>query len=133
VFCNFVQHLGSPVWKVAREEAPLFREIADQIEAETATAASMSRRRSEMFDPEGLEEADQLRMSLRREAKRRVVIHHKSAIATGKLLCLPSSMRELRSVAEAKFRKVVTTVLTVDGAEVEDIDVLRDGDHLFVC
>jgi hypothetical protein len=27
----------------------------------------------------------------------------------------------------------VTTVLTVDGAEVEDIDVLRDGDHLFVC
>ncbi|XP_066317554.1 potassium channel KAT4-like [Miscanthus floridulus] len=133
VFCNFVQHLGSPVWKVAREEAPLFREIADQIEAEAATAASMSRRRSEMLNPEGLEEADQLRMSLRREAKRRVVIHQKSENAAGKLLCLPGSMRELRSVAEAKFRKVVTTVLTVDGAEVEDIDVLRDGDHLFVC
>ena len=135
VLCNFVQHLGSPVWKVAREEAPLFREIADQIEAEAATAASMSgRRTSEMFEPEGLEEADdELRMSLRREAKRRVVIHHKSENAAGKLLCLPGSMRELRSVAEAKFRKVVTTVLTVDGAEVEGIDVLRDGDHLVVC
>ncbi|XP_066331875.1 potassium channel KAT4-like [Miscanthus floridulus] len=109
VMCNFVQHLGSPAWKVAREEAPLFWEIADQIEAETATSASMSRRRSEMFDPEGPEEADQLRMSLRREAKLRVVIHHKSENAAGMLLCLPGSMRELRSVVEAKFRKVVTT------------------------
>jgi potassium channel len=131
VFCNFVQHLGSPVWKVARKETPLFGEIADELEVGAATAASMSRRRSEMFDFDP--EADRLRMSLRREAKRRVVIRHKSLNAAGKLVFLPGSMRELRRVAEAKLGEVVTTVLTVDGAEVEDIDVLRDGDHLFVC
>ncbi|OEL15738.1 Potassium channel KAT6 [Dichanthelium oligosanthes] len=117
-FCNFVQHLESPMWQVAREEAPFFREIPDQLRIGAAAAATSVSCRS--------------KMSPRREPKR-VVIHHKSANAAGKLVCLPGSMQELMRVAEAKFGKVVTMVLTVDGAEVEDIDVLRDGDHLFLC
>jgi hypothetical protein len=33
--------------------------------------------------------------------------------------------------AEKKFGKAARGILTVEGAEVEDIDVIRDGDHLF--
>ncbi|KAJ1279703.1 hypothetical protein BS78_04G175100 [Paspalum vaginatum] len=132
VFCNFVRHLDRPpMWT---EAAPLFRKVVpDQLGGGAAAAAeSASSRRNEMLDPEGLEEADR-RTSLRREPKQRVVIHHKSANAAGKLVLIPASMEELRRVAEVKFGKAVTTVLTVDGAEVEDIDALRDGDHLFLC
>ncbi|RLM80747.1 potassium channel KAT4-like [Panicum miliaceum] len=133
VFCNFVRHLESPTWQVAREEAPFFRDIPDHLRVgAAAAAASVSSRRSGTFDDaERLEQADQ-RMSLRREPKR-VVVHQKSANAAGKLVFLPGSMQELMRVAKGKFGKAVTTVLTVDGAEVEDIDALRDGDHLFLC
>jgi hypothetical protein len=33
--------------------------------------------------------------------------------------------------AEKKFGKAARGILTVGGAEVEDIEVIRDGDHLF--
>ncbi|CAN6290381.1 unnamed protein product [Urochloa humidicola] len=72
-------------------------------------------------------------MSLRTEPMRVVIHHQKAASSAGKLVRLPVSMEELLRVAEAKFGKSVTTVLTHDGARVEDIDALRDGDHLFVC
>ncbi|CAO1945785.1 unnamed protein product [Urochloa humidicola] len=79
---------------------------------------------------------------LRRQNKPRVVIHdhfpgdgtEKSGNrAAGKLVCLPDSLQELMKVAEAKFGKAAMRVLTVDGAEVDDIAVLRDGDHLVLC
>ncbi|TKW39956.1 hypothetical protein SEVIR_1G214000v4 [Setaria viridis] len=132
LFCNFVQHLESPVWQVARKEAPFLREASAQLRAGAAAAAATSSRRSEMMNGARLEEADR-RTSRRREPIKRVVIHPKSANKTGKLVRLHGSMQELMRVAEAKFGKAVTTVLTVDGAKVEDVDVLRDGDHLFLC
>lgn len=36
-------------------------------------------------------------------------------------------------IAGDKFGKAARRVLTADGAEVEDIRALRDGDHLFLC
>lgn len=82
-------------------------------------------------------------MLLRRQHKPRVVIHdHFPGDGTdekarnrawGKLVCLPDSLQELMKVAEAKFGKAVRRVLTVDGAEVDDAAVLRDGDHLVLC
>ena len=78
-------------------------------------------------------------MSPRRHRGLRVVIHdsfpsdgaekHRSR-AAGKLVLLPDSLQELMKVAEAKFGKAARRVLTVDGAEVDDVAVLRDGDHL---
>lgn len=53
--------------------------------------------------------------------------------AAGKLVFLPDSLQELMEVAEAKFGKAARRVLTVDGAEVDDVAVLRDGDHLVFC
>ncbi|XP_039811975.1 potassium channel KAT4-like [Panicum virgatum] len=78
----------------------------------------------------------------RRRYRPRVVIHDQfpgdGAEKTrnrpgGKLICLPESLQELMEIAEAKFGKAVRRVLTVDGAEVDDIAVLRDGDRLVLC
>lgn len=78
----------------------------------------------------------------RRQYGLRVVIHdrfpsdgtekHQSR-AAGKLVLLPDSLQELMKVAEAKFGKAARRVVTVDGAEVDDVAVLRDGDHLVLC
>lgn len=53
--------------------------------------------------------------------------------AAGKLVLLPDSLQELMKVAEVKFGKAARRVLTVEGAEVDDVAVLRDGDHLVLC
>lgn len=52
--------------------------------------------------------------------------------AAGKLVYLPGSLEELMKLGEAKFGKAARHVLTVDGAEVDDVRALRDGDHLFL-
>ncbi|EEC76672.1 hypothetical protein OsI_14643 [Oryza sativa Indica Group] len=70
---------------------------------------------------------------------KRVVIHEQLPNETGttlhpspgKLVLLPDSMQELMKLSEKKFGKAARGILTVEGAEVEDIDVIRDGDRLF--
>uniref|UniRef100_A0A0D9YE65 Potassium channel n=1 Tax=Oryza glumipatula TaxID=40148 RepID=A0A0D9YE65_9ORYZ len=51
--------------------------------------------------------------------------------SSGKLVILPDSMQDLMKLSEKKFGKAARGILTVGGAEVEDIEVIRDGDHLF--
>ncbi|XP_057960180.1 potassium channel AKT1-like [Malania oleifera] len=53
--------------------------------------------------------------------------------AAGKLVLLPDSLPELLEIAAKKFGFLPTKVLTEDGAEIEDIDLIRDGDHLVVA
>ncbi|KAK4420009.1 Potassium channel KAT3 [Sesamum alatum] len=50
----------------------------------------------------------------------------------GKLAHLPNSMEELLSLAEKKLGKRGTTILMADGSQVEDINALRDNDHLYI-
>ncbi|MCL7048568.1 hypothetical protein MKW94_011062 [Papaver nudicaule] len=49
---------------------------------------------------------------------------------TDKLVRLPKSLEELTGIGTAKFGISVSRVLTKDGAEIDDIGVIRDGDHL---
>ncbi|KAM7256506.1 hypothetical protein ACFE04_012247 [Oxalis oulophora] len=51
----------------------------------------------------------------------------------GKLIILPDSLEELLRVADAKFGGCkFTKVVNMDNAEIDDICVIRDGDHLFL-
>ncbi|KAL9670742.1 hypothetical protein QQ045_008300 [Rhodiola kirilowii] len=51
---------------------------------------------------------------------------------TGKLILLPDSMEELLKIAGYKFGGLLfKKVVTEDNAEIDDIDVIRDGDRLF--
>ncbi|XP_059460483.1 potassium channel AKT1-like [Corylus avellana] len=49
---------------------------------------------------------------------------------TGKLVLLPLSLQELLDVGAKKFGFSPSKVLTKEGAEIEDIELIRDGDHL---
>ncbi|XP_061374310.1 potassium channel KAT2-like [Gastrolobium bilobum] len=71
--------------------------------------------------------------------KKRITIHllcgSRSALQgePGKLIILPDSLKELLKIAGEKFggfnpKKVINT----ENAEIDDINVIRDGDHLFL-
>ncbi|XP_027909662.1 potassium channel KAT1-like [Vigna unguiculata] len=69
--------------------------------------------------------------------KKRVVIHflskHRTSLQEhGKLIMLPDSLQELFHIAGEKFGvSKLTKVITIENAEIDDISVIRDGDHLF--
>ncbi|XP_061345225.1 potassium channel AKT1 [Gastrolobium bilobum] len=48
----------------------------------------------------------------------------------GKLVLLPESFEELLEIGAKKFGICPAKVVCIDGAEIEDIKVIRDGDHL---
>ncbi|KAI4377360.1 hypothetical protein MLD38_014999 [Melastoma candidum] len=53
-----------------------------------------------------------------------------SSDSRGKLVLLPDSLQELLLLGGKKFRITPAKVLSKEGAEIDDIDVIRDGDHL---
>ncbi|KAJ0985595.1 hypothetical protein J5N97_003951 [Dioscorea zingiberensis] len=61
---------------------------------------------------------------------KRVIIHGQGQ-SSGKLVHLPASFGDLLNLAETMFGKPATKIFTADGAEVEELETLRDDDHLF--
>ncbi|OIT08427.1 PREDICTED: potassium channel AKT1-like [Nicotiana attenuata] len=51
----------------------------------------------------------------------------------GRVVLLPNSVQELLDIGAKKFGLSLTKVLTEDGALIEDIAVIRDGDHLVLA
>ncbi|KAM7263630.1 hypothetical protein ACFE04_001313 [Oxalis oulophora] len=49
---------------------------------------------------------------------------------SGKLVLLPGTLRELIDLGEKKFSLSNAKILSYDRAEIDDIEVIRDGDHL---
>ncbi|KAG7542387.1 Cyclic nucleotide-binding domain [Arabidopsis thaliana x Arabidopsis arenosa] len=64
---------------------------------------------------------------------KRVTIHLKSREKDlSKLIILPASIEELLKLAGDKFGyKSFTKVKNAENAEIDDVDVIRDGDHLY--
>lgn len=50
-----------------------------------------------------------------------------------RLVFLPKSLQELLDVGAKKFDFSPTKILTEDGAEVEEINLIREGDHLILA
>ncbi|RWR73840.1 potassium channel KAT3 [Cinnamomum micranthum f. kanehirae] len=50
-----------------------------------------------------------------------------------KLILLPATTVELLALAEKKLGKKFRKILIADGSQVEDLSVLRENDHLFLC
>lgn len=63
----------------------------------------------------------------------RVTIHCPEKYQTSAMLVfLPESLEELLEVGSQKFGFSPTKVLTKDGALIDDIKLIRDGDHLML-
>lgn len=54
------------------------------------------------------------------------------AEVAGKLVPLPKSLEELLNVGAGKYGFSPIKILTKEGAEIDDIDLIRDGDHLIL-
>ncbi|KAL5157504.1 Potassium channel KAT1 [Glycine soja] len=73
-----------------------------------------------------------------RLTKKRVTIHLLQSRSTsrgqhGKLIILPDSLQELLKIADDKFGGFnPIKVINTENAEIDDINVIRDGDHLFL-
>ncbi|CAL4947750.1 unnamed protein product [Urochloa decumbens] len=153
VHANFVEYLKSLKGQVAAD-APFVREILSDADLDQLQNGTIFQKqllnvarilnKDARFGSQQHEETAPGNMLLHRQHKPRVVIHDNfpedgnctekpQNRAAGKLVCLPDSLQELMKVAEAKFGKAARRVLTVDGAEVDDVAVLRDGDHLVLC
>ena len=52
--------------------------------------------------------------------------------AAGKLVLLPRSMKELLELGAKKFGFMPSKVLTIEGAEIDEVELIRDGDHIFL-
>lgn len=63
----------------------------------------------------------------------RVTISPGNGEAAGKLVLLPGSIQELLGIGAMKFRFTPAKVLTKDRAEIDDIELIRDGDHLILA
>ncbi|XP_066316559.1 potassium channel KAT4-like [Miscanthus floridulus] len=149
VYANFAQHLKSLKEQVSAD-ARFFEEIISktgldeligaifQMQLQNSDGGARmvpSQDQNASFGTEQHEETAPSPCMLPRR-QHGVVIHdrfpgdgsekHRSR-AAGKLVFLPDSLQELMEVAEAKFGKAARRVLTVDGAEVDD--VLRKGDN----
>ncbi|KAM1089346.1 hypothetical protein ACFX19_017335 [Malus domestica] len=57
----------------------------------------------------------------------------KKGQTAAKLVLLPDSLQQLLDLGAKKFQFTATKVLTEDGAEVEDVELVRDGDHLVLA
>lgn len=60
----------------------------------------------------------------------RVTISCPEKELAGKLVLLPGTFKELLEIGAKKFGIVPTKVLSISGAEIDGIEVIRDGDHL---
>lgn len=54
------------------------------------------------------------------------------ASSSGKVIKLPNSLEELIEIGEKKLGFVATKILTREGAQIDDIRLIRDGDSLLL-
>ncbi|KAL0553276.1 hypothetical protein IC582_007165 [Cucumis melo] len=135
LFSNFTQHLKE-LKKEEQNEIPYFSDLLEDLNSEQIEPNETQNQRVSNYHGdrkiEGIPEASKPTVRIR------VIIHEhhpdestKDGNSKGKLVLLPESIEELFGLAEKRFGKRGSLILMVDGSKVEDLNVLREGDHLF--
>ncbi|BBG95422.1 potassium channel in Arabidopsis thaliana 3, partial [Prunus dulcis] len=131
---NFIQHLKDLKQEML-QEIPFLTESLDELNIEHIQA-NENTQYNELVNFHGdtnMEETNET--STQGAITLRVIIHghHPDEGDTnGKLIHLPESMEDLLRLAEKKLGKRGSTVVMGDGSQVEELDALRDNDHLFI-
>ncbi|XVF35502.1 hypothetical protein REPUB_Repub18cG0151100 [Reevesia pubescens] len=140
IIANFMQYLKG-LKEDMLQEIPFLTELlaeADQTIQPMAQIEEQNRETSDSKDanPEGRPDASSPSLSA---STIRVIVHGHhpnegtmSSDRLGKLIYLPDSIEDLFSLAEKKFGKRGSTILMADGSEVEELNALRENDHLFI-
>ncbi|CAL8996714.1 unnamed protein product [Prunus brigantina] len=131
---NFIQHLKDLKQEML-QEIPFLTEFLDELNIEHIQP-NENTQYNELVNFHGdtnMEETNET--STPGVITLRVIIHghHPDEGDTnGKLIHLPQSMEDLLRLAEKKLGKRASTVVMADGSQVEELDALRDNDHLFI-
>ncbi|CAB4266628.1 unnamed protein product [Prunus armeniaca] len=131
---NFIQHLKDLKQEML-QEIPFLTEFLDELNIEHIQANENTQYNAltNFHGDTNMEETNET--STPGAITLRVIIHghHPDEGDTnGKLIHLPESMEDLLRLAEKKLGKRGSTVVMADGSQVEELDALRDNDHLFI-
>jgi CRP-like cAMP-binding protein len=138
IISNFSQYLNS-LKKEVLDEIPFLTDMmASQNIEEIAINELQNNEASNSPEDVNVEGTSETSSPLPKIPKR-VIIHsyhpdENTSEGDGmrKLIHLPGSIEELFSLAEKKFGKRGSKILMEDSSEVEELNVLRDNDHLYI-
>ncbi|KAL9672399.1 hypothetical protein QQ045_028649 [Rhodiola kirilowii] len=135
---SFIQHLKG-LEKEIRDEMPCLADFFSDLNGEGASGTQPENHIELNHETSNTDETPMISNPMPRTYSMRLVIHghHPTdttleGIKTGKLIHRPNSLEELLELAEKKFGKKGEVILMADGSRVEDLDVLRENDHLYI-
>lgn len=131
IITNFTQHLKDLKQEVV-QEIPFLTELLEELNTERMESNENTHNR-EPVNHHG--DANVEGISAPGPIITRVIIHGhhpNEGDSKGKLIHLPDSIQGLLGLAEKKLGKRGSTVVMVDGSQVEELNALRDNDHLFI-
>nr|UEC79186.1 potassium channel KAT3 [Lycium barbarum] len=131
ILSNFLQHLKG-VEKEKLQQIPLISELLSDLYSEVGTV-------SKGQNHEGQRQEGNRIPRMSGTLPTRIIIHgyhphdkpNEGGIA-GKLIHLPDSVEGLLAIAEKRFGKRGSTILTADGSQLEDLGAMRENDHLYI-
>ncbi|CAK9317426.1 unnamed protein product [Citrullus colocynthis] len=134
IFSKFIEHLKG-LKKEEQNEIPCLSELLEDLNTEhTEPNQTQNQGVPNYHGDQKMEGSGPFPPT----ARIRVIIHEhhpdestKDGNSKGKLVLLPESIEELFGLAEKRFGKRGSSILMADGSKVEDLNVLREGDHLF--
>ncbi|CAI9275077.1 unnamed protein product [Lactuca saligna] len=137
IMANFTQYLKD-LKKEVQEEIPFLTDLLRDLNIERISL-NESRNHDETLSYDQQDMQGTPIDSPSRAFASRVIIHGHhpddqttDSGKTGKLVRLPETVEELLKLAEEKVGKRGTVIVMEDGSQVEDLDVLRDNDHIFI-
>ncbi|XP_010526124.1 PREDICTED: potassium channel KAT3 isoform X2 [Tarenaya hassleriana] len=134
IITNFMNHLKD-LNEDMKKEIPFLSDLLDNHGVEVQNEESEA---TEQGDATGGQDASR---NMQNSASMvRVIMHghHPSEgegtsnDSNGKLINLPDSIHALLDIAEKKFGRRGSNVVMEDGGRVEELDALRDNDHLYI-
>ncbi|KAL6216906.1 hypothetical protein ACLB2K_010124 [Fragaria x ananassa] len=136
IITNFTQHLKDLKQEVL-QEIPFLPELLEELNTEQlGMESNEDARNHEPVDNHGdpIVEGTN-KTSAPAPITMRVIIHGhhpNEGDSKGKLIHLPDSIDNLLRLAEKKLEKRGSTIVMADGSVVEELNALRDNDHLFI-
>ncbi|KAG2244826.1 hypothetical protein Bca52824_093345 [Brassica carinata] len=140
IITNFMAYLKE-LNDELKKEIPFLRDLLANADAQEMVQTGESQQSyNEEMVTFSKDENENKQEPKREGVPKRVIIHghppnqgnNKNGDSSGRLIILPDSLPFLFDLAEKKLGKRGSTIVMVDGAHVEQLDVLRENDHLYI-
>ncbi|CAH8360731.1 unnamed protein product [Eruca vesicaria subsp. sativa] len=140
IITNFMAYLKG-LNDELKKEIPFLRDLlANEDAQETVQREELQQGNNEEIVTVSRDGYENKEEPKREGVSKRVIIHghppnednNKNSDSNGRLVILPDSLPLLFDLAEKKLGKRGSTILMANGAHVEQLDALRENDHLYI-